>query len=87
MRYVGYIIPKDKEIDRNDNHKTQASRLKWRSVIGFLCDLETPLRLKEKFIGLLLGLLSCMAQNNSYKEISCTENEYSRDIYTFLDVW
>ena len=63
FKYLGSIIQKDGEIDSDVNHRIQAGWLKWRSATGILCDRNILLRLKESFIGLLLGQLYYMTQN------------------------
>jgi len=49
LKYLGSIIQKDGEINRDVNHKIQVGWLKWRSAIGVLCDRNIPLCLKGKF--------------------------------------
>jgi len=49
FKYLGFIIQKDEEINSDAKHRIQADRLKWRSVIGVLCDRNIPLWLKRKF--------------------------------------
>ena len=38
FKYLSFIIQKDEEINSDAKHRIQADRLKWRSVIGVLCD-------------------------------------------------
>jgi len=49
FKYLGSIIEKDEEINSDVNHMIQAGWLKWRSVIGVLCDRNILLWLKGKF--------------------------------------
>ena len=54
FKYLGSIIQKDEEIN-SDNHRIQAGWLKWRSIIGVLCDRNIPLWLKGKSYRTALG--------------------------------
>ena len=61
FKYLGSIIQKDGEVDSDVNHRIQAGWLKWRSAAEVLCDRNI---LRESFIGLLLGQVCYMAQND-----------------------
>ena len=49
FRYLGSIIQKDWEINKDVNHRIEAGWLKWRSTTGVLCDRNISLWLKGKF--------------------------------------
>jgi len=53
--------------------------LKWRSVIGVLCDRNILLWLKEKFYRTAIRPALLYDTELSYKGISCPEDECSRD--------
>jgi len=48
FKFLGFIIQKDGEINRDVNHKIQVGWLKWRSETGDYCDSNIPLWLKRK---------------------------------------
>ena len=48
-KYLGSIIQRDGEIDRDVNHRVQAGWIKWRAATAVLCDRKFPSRLKGKF--------------------------------------
>ena len=45
----GLIISKDRDIDKDVEHKIKGRWLKWRYTSEVLCDQWMPTRLKEKF--------------------------------------
>ena len=47
--YLGSIISKDGEIDKDVEHRIKAEWLKWRLAYGVLCERRMPTRLKGKF--------------------------------------
>jgi hypothetical protein len=49
FRYLGSIIQKDGEIDRDISQRINAGWLKWRSASGVLCDRNIPNKLKGMF--------------------------------------
>jgi len=55
LKYLGYIIQKDGEINSDVNHKIQAGWLKWRSATRILCDRNILLLLKGKFCQTAIG--------------------------------
>ncbi|XP_057535488.1 uncharacterized protein LOC130813662 [Amaranthus tricolor] len=48
-KYLGSIIQRDEEIDRDVNHRIQAGWLKWRVATAVLCERKLPSKLKGKF--------------------------------------
>ena len=88
FKYLISIIQKDGEIKSHVNHRIQVDWLKWRITIEVLCYHNILLWLMGKFYqtairpALLYGT-KCWA----IKEISCPEDECSRDVYASLDVW
>ncbi|CAN6572814.1 unnamed protein product [Malus baccata var. baccata] len=49
FRYLGSILQKNGELDRDLNHRIQAGWMKWKSASGVLCDRRRPLKLRGKF--------------------------------------
>ncbi|KAM2205475.1 hypothetical protein ACFX1S_024966 [Malus domestica] len=49
FRYLGSILQKNGEFDRDLNHRIQAGWIKWKNTSGVLCDRCRPLKLKRKF--------------------------------------
>lgn len=49
FQYLGSIIHKYGEIEKNLNHRIKAGWIKWRSASGTLCDHKIPIRLKGNF--------------------------------------
>ncbi|KAM2034229.1 hypothetical protein ACFX16_037466 [Malus domestica] len=49
FHYLGSILQKNGELDRDLNHRIQAGWMKWKSAFGELCDRRMPLKLKGKF--------------------------------------
>ncbi|KAK8926626.1 hypothetical protein KSP39_PZI018666 [Platanthera zijinensis] len=49
FKYLGSIVQKYGDIDKDVTHKIQAGWLKWRGASGILCDRKVPLKLKGKF--------------------------------------
>ena len=48
-KYLGSIIQRDGEIDRDVNHHIEAGWIKWRVATAVLCDKKFSSRLKGKF--------------------------------------
>ncbi|KAM1205409.1 hypothetical protein ACFX2G_006312 [Malus domestica] len=46
--YLGSILQKNGELDRDFNHRIQAGWMKWKSASSMLCDCRMPLKLKGK---------------------------------------
>jgi len=49
FRYLGSIIQRDGEVDKDVAHRIKAGWVKWKSATGFLCDRGMPNKLKGKF--------------------------------------
>jgi hypothetical protein len=49
FHYLGLMLQKNGDIDKNGSHRIKAGWLKWRQASGFLCDHRVPLKLKGKF--------------------------------------
>jgi hypothetical protein len=49
FRYLGSMLQKNGDIDKDVSHTIKAGRLKWRQASGVLCDPRVPLKLKGKF--------------------------------------
>jgi hypothetical protein len=49
FRYLGSMLQKDGNIDKDLSHRTKASWLKWRQASDVLCNPRVPLKLKGKF--------------------------------------
>jgi hypothetical protein len=49
FRYLGSMLQKDGDIDKDLSHRIKAGWLKWRQVFGVLCDHRVSLKLKGKF--------------------------------------
>jgi hypothetical protein len=47
--YLGSMLQKDGDINKNVSHRIKANWLKWHQAFGALCDLRVPLKLKGKF--------------------------------------
>ena len=48
--YLGSVIYKDGEIEEDMNHRIRAQWMKWRSVLGVLCDRRILIKLKGKLL-------------------------------------
>jgi hypothetical protein len=48
FRYLGSMLQKDGDIDKDVRHRISAGWLKWRQASGVLCDKKVPQRLKVK---------------------------------------
>jgi hypothetical protein len=49
FRYLGSMLQKDGDIDKDLSHRIKAGWLKWRQFSDVLCDPRVPLKLKSKF--------------------------------------
>jgi hypothetical protein len=49
FRYLGSILQKDGDIDKDVSHRIKIGWLKWCQDSGVLCDPRVPLKLKGKF--------------------------------------
>ena len=49
FRYLGLIIHKDGEIEKDMNYRLRAGWAQWRSATGVLCDHRIPIKLKRTF--------------------------------------
>jgi hypothetical protein len=49
FRYLGSMLQKNGDIDKDVSHRIKAGWLKWRQASGVLCDPMVPLKLKGKF--------------------------------------
>jgi hypothetical protein len=49
FRYLGSVLQKDGDIDKDLSHRIKASWLKWRQASSVLCDPRVPRKLKGKF--------------------------------------
>jgi hypothetical protein len=49
FRYLGSMLQKDEDINKDLSHRIKASWLKWHQASGVLCDPRVPLKLKGKF--------------------------------------
>jgi len=49
FRYLGSMLQKDGDIDKDVRHRISAGWLKWRQASGILCDRRVPQKLKGKF--------------------------------------
>jgi hypothetical protein len=49
FRYLGSMLQKDENIDKDVSHKIKVSWLKWRQASVILYDPRVPLKLKYKF--------------------------------------
>jgi hypothetical protein len=48
FRYLGLMLQKNGDIDKDVSHRIKADWLKWRQTSGVLCDPRVPLKLKGK---------------------------------------
>jgi hypothetical protein len=49
LRYLGSMLQKDGDIDKDVNHWIKAGWMKWHQASGILCDNRVPQKLKGKF--------------------------------------
>ena len=42
------IFYKNREIEKDVNHRKRAWWMKWKNVLGALCDLRKPIKLKRR---------------------------------------
>jgi hypothetical protein len=49
FHYLGSMLQKNGDIDKDVSHRMKAGRLKWHQASGILCDPRVPLKLKGKF--------------------------------------
>ncbi len=49
FRYLGSMLQKYGDIDKDINHRIKTGWLKWRQASDVLCDPRVPLKLKDKF--------------------------------------
>jgi hypothetical protein len=49
FRYLGSMLQKNGDIDKDVSHRIKVGWLKWRHASGILCDPRVPLNLKGKF--------------------------------------
>ena len=49
FRFLGSIISKEKELEKDVEHRIRVGWLKWRLAYGVLYDRHIPTRLKRKF--------------------------------------
>jgi hypothetical protein len=49
FHYLGSMLQKNGDIDKDVSHRIKVGWLKWRHASGILCDPRVPLKLKVKF--------------------------------------
>ena len=49
FRYLGSMLQRDGDIDKDVSHRIKAGWMKWRQASGVLCDKRVPQKLKGKF--------------------------------------
>jgi hypothetical protein len=49
FHYLGSMLQKDEDIDKDVSHRIKVRWLKWHQASGVLCDLRVSLKLKGKF--------------------------------------
>jgi hypothetical protein len=49
FHYLGSMLQKNGDIDKDVSHRIKAGWLKWHQTFGILCDPRVPLKLKGKF--------------------------------------
>jgi hypothetical protein len=47
FRYLGLMLQKNGDIDKDVSHRIKADWLKWRQASDVLCDPRVPLKLKD----------------------------------------
>jgi hypothetical protein len=87
FRYLGSMLQKDRDIDKDLSHRIKASWLKWHQASGVLCDPRVPLKLKCKFyrtairLAMLYGVECWPTKRRHVQQLSIAEIRMLRWIY------
>ena len=84
FKYLGAMIDKEGNMNKEINHRIQAGWNSWRMASGVLCDRRVPIKLKGKFHrtvvrpAMTYGMEAAPLKKTEEKKMDVTENKMLR---------